>query len=216
MTLVEMIRKRKNLRTATATVATTATPVTETGTPSCSIANNTTVEVRPTQGSDGDESLPATPCPDVLLENAPATLGLFPIPDGFCPDCGGGFWIRETWESPYICGRCLPAPHVESVYVPGGSPPLTPPIETGWLVVYRDRTGKLCGGSDDRAHGTVADCKREEGQWVVALTNGQQLPLSSIRGVASTCPDGSIRAAWTVREHGYDGNGSPKPGGVFQ
>ncbi len=207
MTLVEMIRKRKNLRTATATVATTATPVTEADAPSFSLVKNTTVEPRPTQGSGGIESLPAAPCSDVLIENIPATLGLFLIPNGYCPDCGGGFWIRETWESPYICGRCAPGkPHIESVYVPGGSPPLTSPIETGWLVTYSDQAGRLCGGSDDRAHGTVANCQREAGKWMVVLTDGQRLPLLSIRAIAATYPDGRIRGAWTVREHGYDGN----------
>lgn len=209
MTLVEMIRKRKNLRTATATVATTATPETEAHTPSFSIVKSTTGEPRPTRGSEGIERLPAAPCSDVLLENIPATLGLFPVPDGYCPDCGGGFWIRETGESPYICGRCVPAPHVESVYVPGGSPPLAPPIETGWLVTYSDQSGRLCGGSDDRAHGTVEACKREAGGWVVVLTDGQRLPLSTIRAIAATYPDGRIRGAWTVREHGHDGEGRP-------
>jgi hypothetical protein len=76
------------------------------------------------------------------------------------------------------------------------------PLQPGWLVCYRDQRGALCGGCDDRQHGTVAGCRWTAGAWTVHLTDGQRLPLSIIRGV--TTPDG---AAWTVREHGYDGEG---------
>lgn len=85
---------------------------------------------------------------------------------------------------------------------------LIAPLLPGWLVPYRDPTGKLCGGADDRAHETVRECHWEEGRWTVCLTDGQRVPLSIIRAVASTHPDGRIRAAWTMREHGYDGHGS--------
>jgi hypothetical protein len=71
-----------------------------------------------------------------------------------------------------------------------------------WLVSYRNPRGMLCGGCDDRQHGTVEECRWTAGGWTVHLTDGQQLPLTIIRGV--TKPDGT---AWTVREHGYDGEG---------
>jgi len=81
------------------------------------------------------------------------------------------------------------------------------PLQPGWLVCYRDQRGALCGGCDDRQHGTVEECRWDGKGWTVHLTDGPRLPLSIIRGV--TTPDG---AAWTVREHGYDGEG-PVEGG---
>lgn len=80
--------------------------------------------------------------------------------------------------------------------------PPTEPLQPGWLVVYRDRAGRLAGGCDDRERGTVEECRWSENGWTVHLTDGQRLPLSIIRGV--TTLDG---AAWTTREHGYDGEG---------
>lgn len=84
----------------------------------------------------------------------------------------------------------------------------TPPLHPGWLVVYRDRRGVLCGGCVDRPHGTVEACRWEGNGWTVHLTDGQRLPLSLIRSVGQTDDAGQIVAAWTVREHGADGNGT--------
>jgi len=60
----------------------------------------------------------------------------------------------------------------------------------------------LAWSCDDWQHGTVAKCRWSAGAFTVHLTDGQRLPLSIIRGV--TKPDGS---AWTVQQHGYDGEG---------
>lgn len=84
----------------------------------------------------------------------------------------------------------------------------TPPIAPGWLLTYRDQRGALCGGCDDRQRGTVEECRWEDKGWTVCLTDGQQLPLSIIRSVGKTDREGHIVAAWTVREHGFDGNGT--------
>ena len=101
-------------------------------------------------------------------------------------------------------------PHEEAV-IEGASP--TPPLHPGWLVVYRDRRGALCGGCDDRQHGTVQECRLEGNGWMVHLTDGQKLPLSMIRSVGHTNAEGHLVAAWTTREHGYDGAGSATRGG---
>jgi len=82
-----------------------------------------------------------------------------------------------------------------------------PPLKPGWLVVYRDRRGHLCGGSDDREHGTVQVCRWENTAWTIVLTDGQQFPLTAIRSVGQTDSSGLLVAGWTVREHGYDGQG---------
>ena len=81
----------------------------------------------------------------------------------------------------------------------------TPPLRPGWLVVYRDQRGALCGGCDDRQHGTVKECRWAGVAWTVHLTDGQQLPLTSIRSVGKTDGEGRLVAAWSVRAHGYDG-----------
>ena len=81
------------------------------------------------------------------------------------------------------------------------------PLQSGWLVVYHDRNGVLCGGCDDRAHGTVESCQWDGMAWTVHLTDGQQLPLWAIRSVGKTDADGHVLAAWTVKDHGYDGDG---------
>ena len=84
-------------------------------------------------------------------------------------------------------------------------PTLIAPLQADWLVVYRDQKGVLCGGCDDRAHGTVDRCVWEGRSWSVCLTDGQRLPITAIRGVGQTDPTGRLVAAWTVREHGLDG-----------
>ncbi|MDC8450818.1 MAG: hypothetical protein LV473_21035 [Nitrospira sp.] len=93
---------------------------------------------------------------------------------------------------------------METIYIPGGSP--IPPIKPGWLVTYRKRDGRLCGGSEDRAHGTVKACVWNGIGWDVCLTDTQRMPLLAVRAVAKTDQAGRILAAWSVREHGYDGN----------
>jgi hypothetical protein len=79
------------------------------------------------------------------------------------------------------------------------------PLQPGWLVCYRDRAGRLCGGCDDRAHGTVTACQWDGSAWMVTLTDGQALPLGAVRSVAKTDASGRVLVAWTVREHGYSG-----------
>jgi hypothetical protein len=82
--------------------------------------------------------------------------------------------------------------------------PLTPfpPLLPGWFVVYRGPDGRLCGGADDREHGTVQDCPWDGRAFTtVLLTNGHLLPLRAITNVRAG------DTAWNVREHGYDGEG---------
>jgi len=84
------------------------------------------------------------------------------------------------------------------------------PLQPGWLVTYRDRRGVLCGGCDDLQHGTVDACWWEENGWTLCLTDGQEMSLSQVRSVGQTDKAGQIVAAWTVKEHGYDGQGTEK------
>jgi hypothetical protein len=82
------------------------------------------------------------------------------------------------------------------------------PLQSGWLVVYRNQYGALYGGCDDRQHGTVDACRWEGNAWTLCLTDGQEMSLSQVRSVGQTDKAGQLVAAWTVKEHGYDGQGT--------
>ena len=85
------------------------------------------------------------------------------------------------------------------------APPVAP-LQPFWAVTYRDADGRLRGGSDDKAHGTVKACRWQGNNWTVELTDGQRLDLWRIRAVGRTDSLGQIVSAWTVREHGLDGS----------
>ena len=87
--------------------------------------------------------------------------------------------------------------------------PLVPtaPLQLGWLIAYRDRSGRLHGGSDERPYGTVTGCYWNGESWRVTVLNGTSLPLSRITSVGKTDHTGAVVAAWTVREHGHNGEG---------
>ncbi len=120
--------------------------------------------------------------------------------------------VNIHWPSCLVCRTILPsAPGISSSglkldHRERAKGPIAP-ILPGWLVTYRNRDGKLCGGYEDKAHGTVQECCWHSGHWTVYLTDGQQVPLSFIRAVGQTNDEGRICAAWTVREHGYAGKG---------
>jgi hypothetical protein len=108
------------------------------------------------------------------------------------------------------------APPEPSTAVPIALQPL-PPLQPGWLVVYHSlipQTYKgqvvypLVGGCTDRAHGTVSQCIWSSARWRVCLTDGSQLPLEAIRGVARTNQIGEVMAAWITSVHGYEGEGT--------
>ena len=82
-----------------------------------------------------------------------------------------------------------------------------PPLQSGWLVSYRGPAGALCGGCDDRVHGTIQGCIWHGMGWTVCLTDGHQLPLGAITAVTKTDPRGHTLGCWEVRRHGYDGEG---------
>jgi hypothetical protein len=86
-----------------------------------------------------------------------------------------------------------------------------PPLLPGMLVAYRDRDHRLCGGCDDRAHGTVQVCEwiPVHREFVVVLTDGQRIRLREIRSVAQINAAGCVVAAWVTEQHGYDGKKQP-------
>lgn len=123
--------------------------------------------------------------------------------------------VNIHWPACMVCRAILPqAPELSTppVITPdatrqAGTP--IAPLQPGWIVAYRDESGKLCGGCEDKGHGTVQECRWDTGRWSVWLTDGQRVPLYSIRSVGKTNLSGRICAAWTVREHAVDGNGKP-------
>ena len=140
---------------------------------------------------------------------------------GHCSQCDAVVNVR--WPNCLVChapligassyetgGPTFTAPsHQEIDAVTESTAPM-PPLQPGWRVVYRDHRGVLCGGCDDRQHGTVQECRWKMGGWTVHLTDGQWLPLTNIRSVGKTDGKGKLVAAWTVREHGYGGEGPLK------
>lgn len=91
--------------------------------------------------------------------------------------------------------------------VPPANTPVAP-LQPAWLIVYRDEVWRLRGGSDEREAGTVRECSWDPyAGWTVILTNGGRVPLRAVRAVSKINTRGQILAAWTVREHGYDGDG---------
>jgi hypothetical protein len=77
-----------------------------------------------------------------------------------------------------------------------------PAIHPGWLVVYRDPDGKLRGGVEDPAHGTIAHAEVGPQGWMFRLTDGTTLEATA---VTETTADGGILAGWTTRQHGLHG-----------
>jgi hypothetical protein len=87
------------------------------------------------------------------------------------------------------------------------APPEMPqaPVRASWLVAYRDRQGRLSGGSHDSQHGTVSSAQYGVSGWTFCLTDGHRISMKAIVSVAKTDEAGRVVAAWTVREHGLDG-----------
>jgi hypothetical protein len=54
----------------------------------------------------------------------------------------------------------------------------------------------------------VRGCTWDGAAWRVTLTDGQTLPLAVMLSVGKTDAAGRVVAAWTVRTHGYDGEGT--------
>ena len=134
---------------------------------------------------------------------------------GHCSQCSAV--VNRHWPNCLVChapitalsheigsatNATLTRPQVEAL-IELGSP--IPPLQPDWLVAYRDRHWALCGGCDDRQHGTVKECQWDGMAWSVLLTDGQRLPLTSVRSVGQTDSKGKVVAAWSVLEHGYDG-----------
>lgn len=85
------------------------------------------------------------------------------------------------------------------------------PILPGWLVAYRGPDGKLRGGWEERDHGTIRKGRFSDGGWIFTLTDGTEISVRAIVSVAQVALDGRVVAAWTVREHGLDGNRDALP-----
>lgn len=130
--------------------------------------------------------------------------------------------INTHWESCLVCqspveaGTSHEGTEEKSSRVPHGAESVSSilavaseepsmPLSPGWVVAYRGTDGQLRGGYDDREAGTVSDCRWDGYSWTVHLRNGDGLPLSRVVSVGQTDRTGRIIAAWTVREHGYDG-----------
>lgn len=121
------------------------------------------------------------PAPSVA-GNPPTPL---PMPDGYCSQCGGGFWIRQTWESSPLCGRCYPCRYVESMSNHGKAwPPFPelsqlaePIIEPACTPDGGPLSPVYWTASDGSIEGPAApeSFARKEGRdWVIVNVEGKQ------------------------------------------
>lgn len=86
--------------------------------------------------------------------------------------------------------------------------PSASPLPAYCFVAYTDTQGRLRGGWDERSTCTVIQCHGVGARCQVELSNGDRIPLRAVRSVGQLNAEGSLVSAWTVREHGYDGEGS--------
>jgi len=92
--------------------------------------------------------------------------------------------------------------------------PVEPPLQPGWIVAYRDWENGLCGGWEAADKGVVSSCQWDGHGWMVTVVSGERFPLRAVVSVGKVV-DGRLVAAWTTREHGYDGERPPR-GGALQ
>ena len=94
----------------------------------------------------------------------------------------------------------------EELPSPPPAPP-APPLPLYCFVTYIDSSGRLCGGWDERNACTVRQCHGSGAACQVELSNRDFIPLQAVRAVGQLNAEGRLVAVWTVRDHGYDGNG---------
>lgn len=87
-----------------------------------------------------------------------------------------------------------------------GAPPASP-LPAYCFVAYTDSLGKLRGGWEERPASTVKQCHGVGAACQVELSNGNKIPLQAVRAVGQLNAEGRLIGAWSVRDHGYDGNG---------
>lgn len=91
--------------------------------------------------------------------------------------------------------RPVPLPQNKMCEMSGTFP--ESPLSLGWKVAFRDRRNLLHDG-------IVSRCQWTGMGWTILL-NGTTIPLRSVTSVGKTDAAGMVLAAWTVREHGFDG-----------
>jgi hypothetical protein len=146
---------------------------------------------------------------DFIVTSQPGQTTLSPSREGDCVDIVDSVLSKEKKNSssykdssPQIL---TPRNEATKTTKPPESIPL-PPLCPGWLVAYRDRTGCLRGGCEERDAGTVETCRWDGSAWTVCLANGETVPLRRVVSVGKIDADGRLVAAWQVRAHGIDGN----------
>lgn len=112
--------------------------------------------------------------------------------------------IPDTVDS--VSGVSVPETQEATKTSPGAPPPV-PPLPARCFVTWHDSNGKLCGGWDDRDTSIVKRCHGTGATSQVELSNGKTIPLRSVRAVGQLNAEGRLIAAWTVRAHGYEGEG---------
>jgi 3D (Asp-Asp-Asp) domain-containing protein len=120
-----------------------------------------------------------------------------------------GFWIERSKQLRGVEPRLSSQEDekLDDTVTSQNNSVVTPPLEPGWSIAYRDQCGALRGGTDQGESAIVKQCIRAESGWKVILADKTVLPISSIVSVAQVV-DGHVVAAWTVRGHGWRPDGS--------
>lgn len=109
--------------------------------------------------------------------------------------------------SAQMSGLSVPLSGILAEKIP--SPPVAQPapvLPARSFVTYLDSTGRLCGGWEEWNTCTVRHCLGVGDDCQVELSSGGMISLRAVRAVGQLNAEGRQMAAWTVREHGYDGN----------
>ena len=86
------------------------------------------------------------------------------------------------------------------------SPPAQ--VHAGWLVAFRDASGRLRGGWDEPEHATVKEVRHTAGGCCLTLVDGTVLKERQVVSVAETDAAGRVLAAWRTARFGLTGQGT--------
>lgn len=125
--------------------------------------------------------------------------------------------INIHWTACLVCKATIStvsgvsAPHQHTPDLPeqiGGSvapDPPPSPLPLPCFVTFTDSQGRLRGGWEERATCMVKQCHGVGAHCQAELVNGDKIPLRAVRAVGQLNAEGRLIGAWSVRDHGYDG-----------
>jgi hypothetical protein len=84
-------------------------------------------------------------------------------------------------------------------------PPPPTPVRPGWLVAFRDASGRLRGGCKEPEQGTVKEARFIADGWCLTVMDGTVLKARQVVAVTETDSAGRVVAAWQTARFGLTG-----------